>query len=394
MSANVIPIIDRLRQMIRKQKLLELLNQGVDAWNLWRKRNPDLRLNLYGAQLEGAQLSGINFRHVVLNRANLRKAELHGADFRSSALQQTNFSESIMEFAQFENAVIRGADLTHAILNRADMKFSLLSRAKLNGAKMVEADMRGVSLRRADLRNAQFERAILRHASMVECDIEGANFEGAEIYGISAWSVRGEPENQKGLIIRPTYEDPALIVDNLEVAQFVYLLRENKKIRDVLNAITSKAVLILGRFSPERKKILELLRTELRERGYIPIIFDFERARDLDFTETVATLAGMCRFVIADITNPRSSPLELQATIPNYMVPFIPILQENEKPFPMFVDLVNKYDWVLDPLTYTSGDDLSDVFNKAILIPANEMQEKLAVKKAQELKLRSTRDYV
>jgi hypothetical protein len=32
----------------------------------------------------------------------------------------------------------------------------------------------------------------------------------------------------------------------------------------------------------------------------------------------------LSRFIIADITNPRSSPLELQATMPDYMIPFVP----------------------------------------------------------------------
>jgi hypothetical protein len=34
-----------------------------------------------------------------------------------------------------------------------------------------------------------------------------------------------------------------------------------------------------------------------------------------------------------------SAPLELQATVLDYMVPFAPILQKGEKPFAMFVDL-------------------------------------------------------
>ena len=49
-------------------------------------------------------------------------------------------------------------------------------------------------------------------------------------------------------------------------------------------------------------------------------------------------------------TNPRWTPLELQAAVPNYMVPFVPILQKGEEPFAMFVDLQNKYDWVLKPV--------------------------------------------
>ena len=47
-------------------------------------------------------------------------------------------------------------------------------------------------------------------------------------------------------------------------------------------------------------------------------------------------LAGLSRFVIVDITNPRSAPLELQATVPEYMIPFVPIIQEGEEPFAMF----------------------------------------------------------
>ena len=42
-----------------------------------------------------------------------------------------------------------------------------------------------------------------------------------------------------------------------ELAQFIYLILNNEKIRDVINTLTSKSVLILGRFNiPERKAIL------------------------------------------------------------------------------------------------------------------------------------------
>ena len=61
--------------------------------------------------------------------------------------------------------------------------------------------------------------------------------------------------------------------------------------------------------------------------GYLPIIFDFERPTDRDLTETVKILAGLSRFVIADVTNTSSVPLELQATVPEYMVPFVTIAQ-------------------------------------------------------------------
>ena len=107
-------------------------------------------------------------------------------------------------------------------------------------------------------------------------------------------------------------------VDNLEVARFVYLLLKNEKIRGIIDTIGKKGVLILGRFTPaERKAVLDALRDELRRLDFVPMDFDFERPAERDFTETIKTLAGLSRFVIADITNPKSSPLDLQATVPD-----------------------------------------------------------------------------
>jgi hypothetical protein len=185
-----------------------------------------------------------------------------------------------------------------------------------------------------------------------------------------------------------------ITVDNVEVAQFIYLLLNNQKIRDVINTIAEKAVLILGRFTPERKAVLDAIRDALRQRGYLPIVFDFERPTDRDFTETIMTLAGMCLFVIADITNPKSSPLELQATVPNYMIPFVPIIQEGEQPFAMFKDLRGKFDWVLDPLTYDSTPHLVSGLEEAVIKPALKKHDEFLAKKMAELRIRHIREYL
>ena len=119
-----------------------------------------------------------------------------------------------------------------------------------------------------------------------------------------------------------SHGEPEITVDNIEVAQFVYLLLHNKKIRDVIDTIGKKGVLLLGRFTEGRMVVLERLREKLRSLGFVPMVFNFDKPATKDFSETVRLLCNLCHFVIVDITNPRSTPLELQATVPDYMVPF------------------------------------------------------------------------
>jgi hypothetical protein len=122
-------------------------------------------------------------------------------------------------------------------------------------------------------------------------------------------------------------------------SQFVYLLLNNEKIRDIIDTVGKKGVLLLGRFTEGRIAVLDRLRDELRKRGYLPIVFNFDKPETKDFTETVRLLAGLSKFVIADISNPKSSPLELQATVAEIRIPFQPIIQEGEQPFAMLQDL-------------------------------------------------------
>ena len=179
------------------------------------------------------------------------------------------------------------------------------------------------------------------------------------------------------------------------MAQFIYLILNNEDIRDVLNTLTSKSVLILGRFSiPERKTILNALRNELREYDLLPIVFDFDRPADKDFTETIKTLAGLCYFVIADVTNPKSAPLELQATVPDYQIPFVPIIQEGESPFAMMVNLQNKYNWVLNTVSYDTEETLMKVLKPLIIDPAMKKRQELRVIKAQEPEIISAKDFL
>ncbi len=249
------------------------------------------------------------------------------------------------------------------------------------------ANLKGANLTRANLNNANLKHANLEGAILMETDLSNANFTGCRIYGISAWNVKlSEGTKQQDLIITDEAE-PEVTVDNIEAAQFVYLLLHNEKIRDVIDTVGRKGVLLLGRFTEGRIAVLDRLRNELRKRGYLPIVFNFDKPETKDFTETVRLLAGLSRFVIADITNPKSAPLELQATVPEIMVPFRPIIEEGEKPFAMLQDLWIKHrDWVFEPLYYSSHDALVGALDEKIIRPAELRFAELLARKAEKMK--------
>ena len=161
------------------------------------------------------------------------------------------------------------------------------------------------------------------------------------------------------------------------MAQFIYLLLNNQKIRHVIDTITSKVVLILGRFTEERKRVLDAIREELRKHDYIPVLFDFDKPASKDITGTVETLARMARFIIADLTDPSSIPHELGTIVPFLRTtPVLPIRMVGSKGYSMFEDLRRSYNWVLDIYEYANGKSLISTLSK-VIAPADRMAEKL-----------------
>ena len=269
-----------------------------------------------------------------------------------------------------------------ADLSRADLHNSTLQRVKINDARAWYADFRnaqmqgaylwGSDFREADLSKADLSGADLRNTQLVMTKFAGATLHRCKVYGIAAWDIDLSGADQSDLIISAPNQSDTITVDKLEIAQFIYLLLTNRKVRDVLDTVTSKVVLILGRFTAERKRVLDRLREELRRRDLVPVLFDFEGQKNRDLTETVSTLAHMARFVIADLTDPQSVPQELQAIVPSLpSVPVQPIIHEGQAPWSLFAGL-QRFPWVLEPFKYRSLDHLCECLSAGVIEPASE----------------------
>jgi hypothetical protein len=319
---------------------LSILAKGVDVWNNWREEHPRITPDLSMADVHAGQIPGAV------------------ADFSGIDLQWVD-----LRGASFFGTILEGANLSHADLREASLFGAILRTARLEGANLSRANLTAANVSGADL-----YRAILDGATLIETRLEGANLSDCSVYGVSAWNVTLEGATQSNLVITRDTE-PSIEVDNLEVAQFIYLLLNNQKIRHVIDTITSKVVLILGRFTAERKVVLETIREELRKRDYLPVLFDFEKPSHRDLTETVRTLAHMSRFIIADITDAKSIPQELMAIVPNLpSVPVQPLLLASQHEYGMFEHL-RRYPWVLEPVLYEDQNTLLKELEPKVIAP-------------------------
>ena len=197
---------------------VEILLQGVEAWNRWRRERPGDEPDLshfqvtqeqasssivyrssppgvrnvtvkirpdseaiqsgnseeelfLSGELEGdavivdsqskAKLRGVNFVGADLRYANLQGAILTGADFTGAKLYHTD-----LEDADLRNANMTGAKLGKANLNKAKLQHSHLTEAKLLGTSLV-----GANLYRAHIDNASLFSADLTRATLKEADI-------------------------------------------------------------------------------------------------------------------------------------------------------------------------------------------------------------------------------
>jgi uncharacterized protein YjbI with pentapeptide repeats len=390
---------------------LATLYESQSEWNVWRKQNPDLVPDLRGANLIGftlgdADLSGANLVRAHLSRAhgfqahfegaNLNGAKLIGSDLLSADLERATLDLAVLARAELGGARLAGAsligaDLRQARLASANLTGARLVRAQLHEAELAAADLTGArlagarlshaNLSRANLSNADLTEAILTQAMMVETVLDGTKLSGAFVYGVSAWGLDlSKVGDQTGLHITPEGRT-GLTVDNLELAQFVYLMVHNEKIRGIIDTIGRKAVLILGRFYAERKAVLDALKARLREFDLVPIVFDWDKPTSRDLTETVALLANMSRFVVADVTDAKSIPQELAEIVPRLpSVPVQPILLHGDAGYAMF-EHWRGYRTMLPVFEYRDQAHLLDNVRQAILAPV-EAWEASSTKRA------------
>lgn len=106
---------------------LDILKQGVDVWNQWRKDHPELQPDLSHEDFHELHLEGVNLKETNLEGANLQNAHFERANLSDACLERAN-----LHLAFFDNATR---------LNRVN-----IGNKKQDGATLADVHWGGVNL--------------------------------------------------------------------------------------------------------------------------------------------------------------------------------------------------------------------------------------------------------
>jgi hypothetical protein len=107
---------------------VQILCQGVAAWNAWRDQNRDVTPGLFEADLTGANLFEADLRG-----ANLRGANLRGANLRGANLIRANLARAFLYQAN-----LIGANLIRANLTGGHLLETIFSDTNLTAGRGLE----------------------------------------------------------------------------------------------------------------------------------------------------------------------------------------------------------------------------------------------------------------
>lgn len=143
-----------------------LKQQGVRAWNRWRRENP-----VIGKSLNATDASNPNSREAdasweIVHPVNLAEADLHGMDLRGANFVMANLFES-----NLSDANLYSADLSTTFLFGTDLHNANLMAASFSGAGIFKANFKG-----ADLRGAKFHYANIEEAFFDNCSVSTTHF--------------------------------------------------------------------------------------------------------------------------------------------------------------------------------------------------------------------------
>jgi hypothetical protein len=165
--------------MANKEQV-EVLKQGVRAWNEWRISNNPV-IDLTGANLRGINLGSVDvFTHLDLHHADLTEADLERANLGGASLVHVDFTRANLQGTTLAGADLWGANLDNANLTNTSLEDTDFTEAQMNGTDFSGSIMDGTRFGGVDLSKAKGLDAV-RHQGPCRMDIDTIYLSEAKI---------------------------------------------------------------------------------------------------------------------------------------------------------------------------------------------------------------------
>jgi hypothetical protein len=162
-------------------KHIAKLKEGVEVWNSWRKKNPNIRPQLRGAKLQDTDLETVNLNGADLRNADLRWTRLRLADIDSADLSGATLGGANLTEAQISGSNLQGAALQEAILRNANLSWTTIMNANLDEADLKYAFLDEADLSYSNLYGVSFAGAMLRETKFTESLIGTTEFANVDL---------------------------------------------------------------------------------------------------------------------------------------------------------------------------------------------------------------------
>lgn len=183
---------------MNKEQIISELQLGANSWNLWRKQNAVVAINLDGADLQGLRLDDcdlakVSLRNATISHCSLKNADLIQASFAGARLAYNDFAGAKLIATNFSDASLVGCNLMHANMLTAitrntrfegiDFRGHDISGLMLKGISLAASNLSGQALARMDLSGTNMESANLADADLSQAMLVGANLSRAKFTG-------------------------------------------------------------------------------------------------------------------------------------------------------------------------------------------------------------------
>lgn len=304
-----------------------------------------------------------NFDHAIFQGARFLDVSFHGCQITKCNLDRSNivrckFNRSNCAISSFVSSMVQNTSFNNSNLSRCNFKSGEIQNSSLTGANLSNTSIIDMKLQDIDLSFARLINTKIYDSELISC----------RVFGSSAWKCDIINSKQENIVITPK-DDFEVCVDSIESAQAIYMFLANSKIRNFIDSSSKTLCLILGRFTEKRISVLKTIKKQINESGNIAILFDFAKPSSRNFTETVTLLAHLSKIIIADISDPRSIPHELQTIVPRLPSVRVLLIQEKASGTYAMVEDLSCYSWVEKIFHYDTIEELSEYIKSKIADP-------------------------